>query len=121
MTKAFELTKDGVLRCQNRLCAPNIDELRKKIIMEEHNSRYSIYLGSTKTYHDLKEMYWWGHMKKNIAEFVAQFPNFRQVKVEYQKPGGYMQLIELPIWKWDMINMDFVTGLPRSLGNFDST
>ncbi|XP_049392405.1 uncharacterized protein LOC125856809 [Solanum stenotomum] len=46
--------------------------------------------------------------------------NVQQVKVEHQKPGGYMQRIELPIWKWDMINMDFVTGLPRSFRKFDS-
>ncbi|XP_015165373.1 uncharacterized protein [Solanum tuberosum] len=59
-------------------------------------------------------------MKKNIAKFVAQCPNCQQVKVEHQKPGGYMQCIELPIWKWDMINMDFVTCLPRSFRMFDS-
>ena len=31
-----------------------------------------------------------------------------------------MQCIELSIWKWDIINMDFVTGLPRSFQEFDS-
>ena len=31
-----------------------------------------------------------------------------------------MQCIEIPTWKWDMINMDFVTGLPRSFRKFDS-
>ncbi|XP_049394756.1 uncharacterized protein LOC125859062 [Solanum stenotomum] len=46
--------------------------------------------------------------------------NVQQVKVEHQKPGGYMQRIELPIWKWDMINMDFVTDLPCSFRKFDS-
>ena len=56
MTKAFELNKDGVLRCQNRLCVPNIDELSKRIMMEAHKSRYSVHPGSTKMYHDLKEM-----------------------------------------------------------------
>ena len=59
-------------------------------------------------------------MKKNIVEFVAQCQNCQQVKVEHQKPGGYMQQIELPIWKWDMITMDVVTGLPRSFWKFDS-
>ena len=58
-------------------------------MMEAHHSRYPVHPGSTKMYHDLKEMYWWGDMKKNIAEFVAQCPNCQQVKVEHQKPGGY--------------------------------
>jgi len=57
MTKAFELTQEGVLRCQNRLCVPNVDELRKRIMMEAHHLRYSVHPGSTKMYHDLKQMY----------------------------------------------------------------
>ena len=56
-TKAFELTREGVLQCQNRLCVPDIDGLRKKIMTEAHFSRYSIHPGSTKMYQDLKDMY----------------------------------------------------------------
>ena len=89
-TKAFELTREGVLQCQNRLCVPDIDGLRKKIMTEAHFSRYSIHPGSTKMYQDLKDMYWWNDMKKSIAEFVAECPNCQRVKVERQKPGGYM-------------------------------
>ncbi|XP_049394727.1 uncharacterized protein LOC125859018 [Solanum stenotomum] len=119
MTKALELTQAGVLQRQNILCVPNVNELRNRIMMEEDNSRYFVHPGSTKLYHDLKEMYWLGDMKKNITKFVVQCPNCQQVKVEHQKPGGYMQSIELPILKWDVFNMDFVTGLPRSFRKFD--
>ena len=31
-----------------------------------------------------------------------------------------MQCIDLPSWNWDMINMDFVIGLPRTSRKFDS-
>ena len=78
MTKAFELTQEGVLQCQNRLCVPDVDELRRRIMTEAHHSRYSIHPGLTKMYHDLKGVYWWGDMKKNIAEFVAQCANCQQ-------------------------------------------
>ena len=90
-------------------------------MIEEHHSWYSIHSGATKMYHDLKEMYWWGNMKKKIAEFVAQCPNYQQVKVEHQKPGGYMQRRNLPVWKRDMINMGFITSFPRTFQKFDST
>ncbi|XP_075111445.1 uncharacterized protein LOC142181797 [Nicotiana tabacum] len=43
-----------------------------------------------------------------------------EVKVEHQRPGGLTQNIEIPIWKWEMINMDFITGLPRSFRKHDS-
>ncbi|XP_069154429.1 uncharacterized protein [Solanum lycopersicum] len=39
-------------------CVPNIDNLRPNIIAEAHGSMYSINPGSTKMYHDLKEIYW---------------------------------------------------------------
>uniref|UniRef100_A0A1S3WXM6 Tf2-1-like SH3-like domain-containing protein n=1 Tax=Nicotiana tabacum TaxID=4097 RepID=A0A1S3WXM6_TOBAC len=51
---------------------------------------------------------------------VAQCPNCQQVKAEHQRPGGLTQCIELPLWKWDMINMDFITGLPRTPRRYDS-
>ncbi|XP_070049299.1 uncharacterized protein [Nicotiana tomentosiformis] len=109
----LELKEDGVLIYRGRLCVPDLAGLRDRIISEAHYSWYSIHLGSTKRYHDIKDVYWWNDMKKNIAEFVAQCPSFQQVKVKHQKPRGLMQTIEIPTWKWEAINMDFVTGLPR--------
>jgi len=117
---AFGIGKDGALRYQSRLCVPNVAGLREKIMNEIHQSRYSIHPGSTKMYHDVKEQYWWDNMKKSIAEFVAQCPNCQQVKIEHQKPGGLLQNIEIPTWKWEVINMDFIIGLPRSYHKFDS-
>ncbi|WMV38354.1 hypothetical protein MTR67_031739 [Solanum verrucosum] len=59
-------------------------------------------------------------MNKCIAEFVAKCPNCQQVKVEHQRPGGLAQNIELPEWKCEMINMNFITSLPRSRRQHDS-
>ncbi|XP_070042482.1 uncharacterized protein [Nicotiana tomentosiformis] len=88
-TTAFEQGRDdGTLRYRGRLCVPDIDGLRERIMSEAHNSRYSIHPGSTKMYHDLKEIYWWNDMKKNVGDFVAKCPNCQQVKAEYQRPGG---------------------------------
>ncbi|WMV13915.1 hypothetical protein MTR67_007300 [Solanum verrucosum] len=41
-------------------------------------------------YRNLREVYWWNGMKKDIAEFVAKCPNCQQVKVEQKKPGDRM-------------------------------
>jgi len=109
---ALDIVGDGVLRYNGRLCVPNVAGLRHRIMEEAHHSRYSIHPGSTKMYHDIKEIYWWQGMKKDVAEFVAQCPNCQQVKVEHQKPAGLVQEIAIPLWKWEAINMDFITGLP---------
>ncbi|XP_070007747.1 uncharacterized protein [Nicotiana sylvestris] len=80
---------DGTLQYQDRLCVPNINGLWERIMAEAHTSRYSMHPGSTKMYHDLREIYWWNDMKRDMANFVARCPNCQQVKVEHQRPGSW--------------------------------
>ncbi|KAF3667371.1 hypothetical protein FXO37_10054 [Capsicum annuum] len=57
----------------------------KKTIMDKaHGTRYSIHLGATKMNHNLREIYWWSGMKKNIDEFVAKYATCQQVKIDGQ-------------------------------------
>ena len=88
--KEVTIRADGVLRLQDRLCVPNVDGLRKKILEEAHSSRYSIHSGATKMYRDLRQHYWWRRMKKDIVEYVARCINCQQVKYEHQRPGGLL-------------------------------
>nr|CAN77179.1 hypothetical protein VITISV_006672 [Vitis vinifera] len=55
-------------------------------------------------------------MKHDIAQFVAQCLVCQQVKAEHQRPAGSLQPLAIPEWKWEHITMDFVIGLPRTLG-----
>ncbi|XP_070014449.1 uncharacterized protein [Nicotiana sylvestris] len=93
---AFTLGGDGVLKLNDWLCVPDVDGLRKAIIEEAHNSRYSIHPGATKMYLDLKRLYWWKVMKKQVVDHVAKCLNCQQVKAEHQRPGGLDQDIEIP-------------------------
>ncbi|XP_070050613.1 uncharacterized protein [Nicotiana tomentosiformis] len=52
--KEVTISDDGVLRLQGRVCVPNVDGLREKILEEAHSSRYSIHPGATKMYHDMR-------------------------------------------------------------------
>ncbi|XP_070013922.1 uncharacterized protein [Nicotiana sylvestris] len=120
-TTTFSLgMDDGTQRYQGRLCVPDIEGLRERIMAEAHTSKYSVHPGSTKIYHDLKEVCWWTNMKRDVVGFVAKYPNCQQVNDEHQRPSGLAQSIETPMWKWEMINMDFVVGLPRTPRKFDT-
>jgi hypothetical protein len=35
------------------------------------------------------------------------------------KPGGLLQHLSIPDWKWDDISMDFIVGLPLTAHKFD--
>uniref|UniRef100_A0A1S4B820 Integrase zinc-binding domain-containing protein n=1 Tax=Nicotiana tabacum TaxID=4097 RepID=A0A1S4B820_TOBAC len=84
---------DGTLRYQGRLCVPDIDDIRERIMVEAHSFKYSIHPGSTKTmYHDFKEVDWWNNMKRNVVDYVAKCLNCQQVKAEHQRPGGLAQI-----------------------------
>ena len=97
---------------RDRVCVPKDNELIRKILQEAHNSHLSIHPGSTKIYNDLKKMYWWNGMKRDVFEFVSKCLVCQQVKAEHQVPSSLLQPVMAPKWKWDRITMDFVTGLP---------
>ncbi|CAA7018918.1 unnamed protein product [Microthlaspi erraticum] len=65
-------------------------------------------------YHDLKRYYHWVGMKRDVADWVAKCNTCALVKAEHQVPGGLLQSLPIPEWKWDRITMDFVVGLPVS-------
>ena len=108
------------MRYQGSLCVANVDGLRNRILEEDHGSHYSIYQGSTKMHHDLREVLWWEGLKEDIAEFVANSSNCQQVNVEYKKSDGLQQEIQVSTWKWEDINVDFLLCLPRTQNQYDS-
>ncbi|XP_069147079.1 uncharacterized protein [Solanum lycopersicum] len=105
---------------KGRVCVPRVDDLINTILTETHSSRYSIHPGATKMYRDLKQHFWWSRMKRDIVDFIAKCPNCQQVKYEHQRPGGTLQRMPIPGWKWERIAMDFVVGLPKTMGKYDS-
>lgn len=71
-------------------------------------------------YQDLRSLYVWDGMKKDIARHVSQCVNCQQVKPERRKPGGLLQSLPVPLWKWEHVTMDFVSGLPCTPRGIDA-
>ena len=111
---------DGILYYLNRIWIPNRDDLRKFLMKEAHNTKYSIHPGADKMYHDMRTSYWWPGMKKDIASFVSKCLTCSKVKAEHQRPSGLLKQPRIPIWKWESIAMDFITKLPRTTAGHDS-
>jgi len=116
----FRLDENGVLMFHDRVCVPDVLELKKRILNEGHRSNLSIHPGATKMYQDLKRLFWWPGTMKEIVEFVYVCLICQKSKIEHQKPSGLMQPLFVPEWKWDNISMDFVGALSKTSKGFDS-
>ncbi|KAL0537361.1 hypothetical protein IC582_026339 [Cucumis melo] len=114
----FSLSSDGGLLFERRLCVPSDRAVKTELLSEAHSSPFSMHPGSTKMYQDLKRVYWWRNMKREVAEFVSRCLVCQQVKAPRQKPAGLLQPLGIPEWKWENVSMDFITGLPRTLRGF---
>ncbi|KAA0046951.1 ty3-gypsy retrotransposon protein [Cucumis melo var. makuwa] len=69
-------------------------------------------------YRDLRCVYWWRNMKREVADFVSICLVCQQVKAHRQRPVGLLQPLSVPGWKWESVSMDFITGLPRTLKGY---
>ena len=59
-------------------------------------------------------------MKRDVVDYVSKCLTCQQVKAEHQRPAGLLQPLRIPEWKWEDIAMDFVVGLPKTVGQHDS-
>ncbi|TMX05440.1 hypothetical protein EJD97_021538, partial [Solanum chilense] len=91
MIESFALGGDKILRYHDRLCLPNVYYLRMRIIAR--GSWFQIF--HTSRFH-------------------------QDVKAEHLKPSGLTQIIKVPTWIWEAIDMDFVFGLPKNRIRHDS-
>ena len=112
--------KNGMLWFQDRLCVPNIFELKKEILKEAHDSTLMTHPGNTKMYQDLKRNHWWTGMKMEVAKYVARCLTCQKVKIEHQKPGGLVSPLPILVWKWEHITVDFIIGLQRTSKHHDA-
>ena len=68
----FKVSVDGVLGFNGRLCVPANEELKQQILHEAHNTPYSVHPGTTKMYQDLKRLFWWPGMKRDVVKYVEK-------------------------------------------------
>ncbi|GKA81657.1 putative reverse transcriptase domain-containing protein [Tanacetum coccineum] len=69
--------KDRILTAQNEV----VDESAG--LQRAHKSKYSVHPEADKMYYDLKDMYWWSGMKKDIAVYVSKCSTCLKVKAEH--------------------------------------
>ena len=62
----------------------------------------------------IRKVYFRPSVHKNIAKYLNKYFECQQVKAEHRHPSGLLLPIIVPEWKWEVISVDFIIGLPRS-------
>jgi len=116
----YRLTADGLVRFRDRIYVSNKNELKKVILREFHVKSYSGHPGYQKTLIVMKRYYYWLNLKRDVAKFVTRCFDYQLVKAECKHSDGLLQPIAIPEWKWEVISMNFITGLPKTVKQRDS-
>jgi hypothetical protein len=58
-------------------------------------------------------------MKRETTRYVSECDTCRKVEADYMKPGGLLQPLSVPDWKWDDISIDFIVGLPLTARKYN--
>ena len=53
-------------------------------------------------------------MKTELAEYIAKCFECQQIKTEHQHRAVLLHPLTIPSWTWEIISLDFVTGLPKN-------
>jgi hypothetical protein len=59
-------------------------------------------------------------MKKDVSDYIPRCMECQKVKAEHRHPMGFLQPFPILEKKWEVITMDFITGLPRMNKKHDS-
>ncbi|KAG8472804.1 hypothetical protein CXB51_034687 [Gossypium anomalum] len=76
--------KDNVIAdALSRRSESNVCSSESSILEEAHRGLCAMHPGGNKLYHDLRELYWWLGLKREVTEFVDKCLTCQQVKAEH--------------------------------------
>lgn len=104
------------LRRKGRLVVGSDPQLRSKIMQWLHTSAQGGHSGVEATYQRVKSLFFWSGMKTDIATFIKRCPTCQRCKYETAAYPGLLQPLPIPERVWEEVSMDFIEGLPKSMG-----
>jgi hypothetical protein len=87
--------------------------LKDNILREVHDAQLVGNHGYLKTYRKVRQRFSWKVLKGDIIHHVRECMTFQQNKSKFTHPAGVLQPLSILEQKWDIISMEFITGLPK--------
>lgn len=103
-------------RCPDRsLFVPQ--SVRAAVLRWGHSSKLAVHPGVRGTLAVIRQRFWWPTIEQDVRRFVSSCPVCAQTKSGNSPPAGLLRPLPTPSRPWSHIALDFVTGLPPSMGN----
>ena len=119
----FKLMHDYVWRIAEgryQLCIPPSDPKLKQVALEQsHDVPTAGHLGVFKTQQKLARHFYWPDMQKDAKEYCASCEVCLQSKHTNLSSPASAPILQ-PTKRWQVVTMDFVTGLPRTARGVDA-
>jgi hypothetical protein len=103
----------GLLYFKDRIYLKANSPLTEATLAEFHNNTHE---GYHKGLQRIKSVFYWQHMIQHLRDFIKHCDVCQRHKADNTKPAGLLQPLPMPTQIWTDISMDFVDGLPFSLG-----
>ncbi|CAI7846817.1 unnamed protein product, partial [Closterium sp. NIES-54] len=105
---------------RRQIWVPNYAPLRQILLEEFHDVPYAGHFGSNKTLAGIAKYYYWPRMASDVQQFVTSCDTCQRMKSSKQKKTGLLQPLPVPEQPWQVVSLDFITGLPSTSRGNDS-
>jgi hypothetical protein len=78
--EGYSLEADRLFRYQGRMYIPESGDIRSIILNEVHRELYCAHSGVNKMYADMRKIFFWVGMKRDVVHFVAKCLECQKVK-----------------------------------------
>jgi len=102
----------------HRLVVPQ--SMQQSVMEAHHSTAFSGHFGTRRTADLITRSFYWPGMHSCIKSFCQSCPHCQANKASTQLPYGLLQPIQIPDERWDVVCLDFITGLPRTSRGHDS-
>ncbi len=112
--------RDGVWYWKERVCVPDVPDLRNKILVELHDAPTGGHFGVDKTLEAISRRFFWPSLKHDVRTYVRTCPTCQRTKHTNQVPAGLLQPIPAPDYPYEQVTMDLITNLPKTSNGHDA-
>lgn len=105
---------NGLILYKGRVYLGPQCSLKPKVLHLVHDSPLGGHSGFLKSFHRLKQDFFWVGMKSDLKQHIRECGVCQQTKHETCKPAGLLHPLPIPTRPWSAVSMDFVNGLPTS-------